>query len=207
MNVLVVGCGRLGSQIAAIMDSMGHDVAVVDEHPELFYRLPTDFSGMTVTGMPMDLKVLKSAGVENCDMAAVVTPDDNLNITVTQIIQQFFKVENVVTRISDPAREEVFTAFGLQTVCPTNLAGDMIVQALLNPNQSKQVAFGTANAAFHTYPAESFMIGKRLGSIGVNEKEVPFALLQKDGTMILVGKDPDYLIQREDRMIWTQVID
>jgi hypothetical protein len=51
------------------------------------------------------------------------------------------------------------------------------------------------------------MIEKRLGSIGVNEKEVPFALLQKDGTMILVGKDPDYLIQREDRMIWTQVID
>ena len=64
--------------------------------------------------MPLDMTVLKKAGVESCDAMAVVTPDDNLNITVSQIAQEFFGVKNVVARISDPAREKVFKSFGAQ---------------------------------------------------------------------------------------------
>lgn len=108
MNILVIGCGRLGTRLAEMLDERGHDVAVIDYNPDDFRLLSDDFSGITVTGFPMDLEALKSAGIENCDGVAVVTPDDNLNITVSQIAQKFFGVTNVIARISDPRRETVF---------------------------------------------------------------------------------------------------
>ena len=105
MNVLVVGCGKVGSRLARLLAQRGHNVSVIDREEDMFSQLGEDFDGVTVTGMPMDMDVLRNAGVEWCDAVAVVTPDDNLNITISQIVKTFFQVENVVTRISDPARE------------------------------------------------------------------------------------------------------
>ena len=81
MNVLVIGSGRLGRYLASLLDQEGHDVAVIDENADNFRQLDKDFSGITVEGIPMDMEVLKEAGIENCDAVAAATPDDNLNIT------------------------------------------------------------------------------------------------------------------------------
>ena len=105
MNILIIGCGRVGISLAERSD--------VDN----FRALSDEFTGITVCGMPMDMQVMQNAGIENCDAVAVVTPDDNLNITVSQVVKKFFGVENVLARISDPAREKVFKKFGLKTVC------------------------------------------------------------------------------------------
>ncbi len=99
MNVLVIGCGRLGRRLAELLDHHGHDVAVVDSDADAFRMLEKDFNGMTVTGFPMDTKVLKNAGIESCDAVAVCTPDDNLNITISQIAKEFL-VCAIVARIS-----------------------------------------------------------------------------------------------------------
>ena len=153
MNVLVIGCGRLGRRLAELLDHHGHDVAIVDSDTDAFRMLEDDFNGMTVTGFPMDTHVLKNAGIESCDAVAVCTPDDNLNITISQIAKEFFGVQNVVARISDPAREKVFKRFGLKTVCHTKLAGDAMFAALTQPWDSKEVTFGTATAGFYTKEA------------------------------------------------------
>ena len=93
MNVLVVGCGKVGSRLARLLAQRGHNVSVIDREEDMFSQLGEDFDGVTVTGMPMDMDVLRNAGVEWCDAVAVVTPDDNLNITISQIVKTFFQVE------------------------------------------------------------------------------------------------------------------
>ena len=139
MNILIIGCGRVGISLAERLDAHGHDVAIVDSDVDNFRALSDEFTGITVCGMPMDMQVMQNAGIENCDAVAVVTPDDNLNITVSQVVKKFFGVENVLARISDPAREKVFKKFGLKTVCPTNLAGDAMFVALTQPFDNKNM--------------------------------------------------------------------
>ena len=104
MNILIIGCGNLGSVLANEFDRNGHDVSVVDENPDRIHLLHEDFDGLFVTGIAMDMDVLRDAGVESCDAVAVVTSDDNLNITVSQIVKKFFGVENVITRITNSYR-------------------------------------------------------------------------------------------------------
>ena len=115
MNIMIVGGGLLGRKTAETLDEAGHDVVLIDASPENLAQLSPDFSGVTAVGFPMDIKSLRSAGIEGCDAVAVTTPDDNLNITVGQIAKNFFGIPKVIARISDPYRENIFERFGLQT--------------------------------------------------------------------------------------------
>ena len=85
MNILVVGCGKVGSQLSNILSSMGHDTAVIDPDPASFERLSDDFRGYTVAGVPIDQTVLRRGGIEACDALAAVTEDDNTNVMVCQL--------------------------------------------------------------------------------------------------------------------------
>lgn len=207
MNVLVVGCGRLGTRLAGILDRHGHDVAVIDSNEATFHSLSSDFSGITVVGMPLDMTVLKKAGVENCDAMAVVTSDDNLNITVSQIAQEFFGVKNVVARISDPAREKVFKSFGLKTVCPTKLAGDAIFTALTQPWDSRNISFETATAAFHTRAVDETRVGLPVAAMPTDIGETVFGILHKDGSMELYSAEKKLLLAEGDKVVFAKMID
>ena len=89
--------------------------------------------------------------------------DDNLNITISQVAREFFHLQNVVARIGDPARESVFTAFGLRTVCPTKMAADSVYQALLSPWEPRRLTFGTATVSFRTWQAVGPAVGMPVG--------------------------------------------
>ncbi len=207
MNVLVVGCGRLGTRVSEILDEHGHDVAVVDSNPDNFRNLNENFNGITVAGMPMDMKVLQNAGVKSCDAVAVVTPDDNLNITVSQIVREFFGVKNVVARISDPERENVFKRFGLKTVCPTKMAGDIMCTALTQPLTSRSVSFDTATAAFHLRGVDSSFIGAPIEAVPLDVCETLFGVLRKDGSMELYSVNNKIILAEGDKVIFAKVID
>ncbi|HEX3040075.1 MAG TPA: NAD-binding protein, partial [Caproiciproducens sp.] len=150
---------------------------------------------------------LKKAGVENCDAMAVVTPDDNLNITVSQIAQEFFGVKNVVARISDPAREKVFKSFGLKTVCPTKLAGDAIFTALTQPWDARNISFETATAAFHTRPVEESQAGLPVTAMPIDSGETVFGILHKDGSMELYSAEKKQVLGEGDKVIFAKMID
>lgn len=207
MNVLVVGCGRLGSRLACILDSHGHDVAIVDENPDSFHNLGKNFSGITIVGMPMDIKVLRSAGIEGCDAMAVATPDDNLNITVSQIAKEFFGIENVIARISDPLRENVFKKFGLKTVCPTNLAGDAMFTALTAPWEPKHVTFGSSTAAFYAKEVGKGQGGLTLAQFSGNSSDQVFGVISHDDCMLLYKDAQSYMLNEGDKVILTSVVD
>ncbi|MCI1981843.1 MAG: TrkA family potassium uptake protein [Oscillospiraceae bacterium] len=209
MNVLVIGCGRLGSRLAVILDSHGHDVAVVDENPDSFHNLDKNFNGVTIVGMPMDIKVLRNAGIEGCDAVAVVTPDDNLNITVSEIARQFFGIENVIARISDPSRENVFKQFGLKTVCPTKLAGDAMFTALTMPWKPENMTFGSATVTFHTRNVSQGYAGVKLEKVTGGSGETVFGVVHSDGRMELAGTPgaKDIVLKDDDRVLFAKVID
>ena len=90
MNILIVGCGKVGSMLASELDRMGHDVAVLDREEAHFTLLDSDFSGYTISGVPIDQDVLKRAGIEGCDAILAMTEDDNVNIMVCQMAKDIF---------------------------------------------------------------------------------------------------------------------
>lgn len=124
MQIIVAGCGKVGSQFARIMSEEGHEIAVVDSSSENFKLLGSSFHGVTVLGVPIDEDVLKQAGIESADGFAAVTPDDNINMMACQIAKEIFHIPRIFARIQDPVKEQVFYQFGVHTVCPT----DMTVQ-------------------------------------------------------------------------------
>ena len=108
MNVLIVGAGKTGRRLALALSGRGYDVAVVDRDQSRLDLLGENFDGITVAGVPVDRDVLISAGCENADVACVITPEDNVNVMVTQLLRTDFQVETIYTRILDPSREAVF---------------------------------------------------------------------------------------------------
>ncbi len=126
MYIVIVGCGRLGAQLATKLSEEGHDVAVVDRNPGNFSRLSDEFNGATITGVGFDIEVLKSAGIEHADGFAAVTEGDNMNIMAAQVAKTIFKVPMVIARVFDPVKGETYRALGLETVCPTTSAANII---------------------------------------------------------------------------------
>ncbi|MFA5658640.1 MAG: TrkA family potassium uptake protein, partial [Oscillospiraceae bacterium] len=143
MNILIVGCGKVGSRLSGVLSKQGHDVSVVSKSDEGFDLLPKSFNGFTTLGVPIDQDVLKKAGIESCDALIAVTTDDNVNIMVSELAKEIFKVPKVFVRIYDPKREDVFSDMGLRSVCPTNLTVAAICNALSDEKLSANLNYGT----------------------------------------------------------------
>ena len=207
MNILVIGCGRMGTRLAETLDLQGHDIAVIDSNSDAFRTLPDSFSGATVCGTAMDMRVLKSASVESCVAVAVVTSDDNLNITVCQIVKEFFGVTNVLARISVPTREQVFTRFGLKTVCPTNLAADTMGIALVEPWASCKAVFGCSTLCMVPIEAKEEWIGMDIRHLEIGNGRTIIAVVRADGRMELVPHHTRITVERGDQLIMASVSD
>ena len=132
MNVVIVGCGRVGSTLAASLDRAGHTVSIVDQDSQAFARLPDEFHGHTIVGTGIDEDVLRRAGADRADAFAAVMTADNRNIMAAQVAKHVFNVQRVVCRIYDPLREETYRALGLETICPTTIGAEQIARCFLS---------------------------------------------------------------------------
>ena len=130
MRVVIMGCGRVGSQLATQLHREGHAVSIIDMSSKSFRRLPDDFGGMTIIGTGIDEDVLRSAGIEGADAFVAVTEGDNRNIMAAQVAREIFGVPEVVARIYDPGREAIYRDLGLDTICPTTVIGSLIQERL-----------------------------------------------------------------------------
>jgi trk system potassium uptake protein TrkA len=130
MNVVVMGCGRVGARVASTLDNGGHRVAVIDVDSRAFRRLAPEYDGDTVIGTGIDEDVLKLAGIERADAFIAVTNGDNRNIMAGQVARTMFNVPEVVIRIYDPVREDTYRRLGFRTVCPTTTIAALIIDHL-----------------------------------------------------------------------------
>lgn len=131
MRVVIMGCGRVGSTLAARLEHEGNSITVIDTDPYSFRRLPSDFKGETIVGSGYDEPVLEAAGVHQADAFFALTQGDNRNLLGAQIAKHIFGVKVVVARISDPFRGEIFANLGLRTFSPTNIGAQMAYDALM----------------------------------------------------------------------------
>jgi len=130
MNVIVMGCGRLGSRIANILDQEGHKVTVVDLNEGAFRRLPESFHGERSIGNGMDATTLERAGIREADAFLALTQGDNRNYFASQLAREVYGVKRVLCRVYDPVREEIFRDLGLETFSPTSFGAQIIVNML-----------------------------------------------------------------------------
>jgi trk system potassium uptake protein TrkA len=130
MKVVIMGCGRVGAELATLLDREGNDVTILDLTASAFSRLPTTFSGTTVVGNGIDVDVLRRVGVGDSDAFVSVTQGDNRNVMAAQIAQHVFHVKQVVCRIYDPIRDELYKTLGLRTISPTKIGAQLMKEAL-----------------------------------------------------------------------------
>jgi len=131
MRVVIMGCGRAGSELAIMLDREGHDITILDVNAYQFERfLPKTFRGRRITGNGIDEDVLRRAGIEAADAFVAVTSGDNRNAMASQIAQHIFGVQRVVCRIYDPIREEMYKELGLRTISPTKVGAQLLYDAL-----------------------------------------------------------------------------
>ena len=130
MKVVIMGCGRVGAELATLLDRSGHEVTVVDLYPRAFSRLPRDFRGTTIVGNGIDVDDLRRAGIEGADAFVAVTQGDNRNVMAAQIAGTIFEIKHVVCRIYDPIREELYRSLGLETISPTKVGAQLMMEAL-----------------------------------------------------------------------------
>jgi len=131
VHVVIMGCGRVGSALAHTLDEAGHSVAVIDQETSSFRKLHSTFSGTTITGIGFDRDRLREAGIERAHAFAAVSSGDNSNIIAARVARETFGVENVVARIYDPRRAEIYERLGISTVATVKWTAERILRRIL----------------------------------------------------------------------------
>lgn len=123
-NVIVVGCGRVGSQLATMLSDNGHNVCVIDRKADAFAALGRNFNGSTLQGIGYDEETLERAGAEEADVVAAVTQLDNANLMVAEVASRLFGVPHVIARLYNPDHERAYMQLGIDCVCGTSLVAE-----------------------------------------------------------------------------------
>lgn len=133
MKVIIMGCGRVGAELAVMLEQDGHEVTMLDSDPAAFGPLgylPQEFRGVRMVGNGIDQDALRNAGIEQADAFVSATRGDNRNVMACQIAKHVFSVPRVVSRVFDPIREEMYRSLGLRTINPTRIQARLLKEAL-----------------------------------------------------------------------------
>ena len=131
MYILIIGCGKLGSYLAGLLSKEGKDVVIIDKAEEAFKSLNEDFSGFTLAGDATEIEVLERAKINKADVVVTTTEDDNINVMIAQIAKKSYSVPCVLARLFEPARENIYREFGIETICPTILSAAYFKEKIL----------------------------------------------------------------------------
>ncbi|MFQ5934325.1 MAG: potassium channel family protein [Dehalococcoidia bacterium] len=130
MKVVVMGCGRAGGRLSAMLDEEGHEVIVMDLDPAAFRWLPPSFKGKTIVGDGTDEDALRKAEAETAEAFVATTQGDNRNVLAAQKAKYLFRIPKIVCRIYDPIRREMYRDLGLETISPTTVTAELLKNAL-----------------------------------------------------------------------------
>ncbi|BDI32720.1 hypothetical protein CCAX7_47710 [Capsulimonas corticalis] len=136
LNVVILGCGRVGSTLAKQLSQEGHHVTVIDITSDAFRRLGTKFKGQRVVGTGLDRDTLEKAGLSKADVFIAVTQGDNTNIMAAQVAKKVFSIPRVHARIYDPIRSQAYREMGIITLCTTTIAAGVLHAAVLQTEES-----------------------------------------------------------------------
>ncbi len=195
VHVVIMGCGRVGTQLAQTLDSAGHSVAVIDQDPKAFATLGPDFKGQTVTGIGFDRDRLREAGIEQADAFAAVSSGDNSNILAARVARETFGVGTVVARIYDPRRAEVYQRLGIPTVASVPWQTDQILRRILPGHDSDEWGDASGLITITQLPVGNRWVGERYSRLE-RESGARIAFITRLGKGMLT--DIDSVVQDGD---------
>lgn len=187
MHVVVVGCGRVGSELARNLDEAGHSVAVIDKDRSAFQRyLPDDWRGKAIVGFGFDRDHLEQAGIQEAEALAAATGGDNSNILTARIARETYQIPSVVARIQDPRRAVIYERLGIPTVAQVQWTTDQVLRRLF-PGQSV-VEWADASGAMSLVERAlpEAWAGHRLSRLGT-PNQFRVAAVTRGGVAHLVG--------------------
>ena len=204
MHVVIMGCGRVGSALAKGLELGGHTVAIVDLDPASFRRLPPEFAGQRVMGVGFDRDTLTEAGIERAQAFAAVSSGDNSNIIAARVARETFGIENVVARIYDPRRAEVYQKLGIPTVATVRWTADQVIRRLIPEGLLSEWRDPSGHVVLAEVAIDPSWVGHRVTQLE-QESGARVALLTRFGDGIL--PDAETVVQDGDlvhvTMVWT----
>jgi trk system potassium uptake protein TrkA len=168
LHVVVVGCGRVGSGLARILEDADHTVAVIDKAEKAFQRLPEGFSGRKIRGIGFDRDLLREAGIEEASALAAVTNGDNSNIMVARTAREVFGVERVIARIYDPRRAAIYERLGIPTIATVQWTTDRVLRRILPEAPATEWTVPSASVVLVERPVRASWAGRRLAALDLH---------------------------------------
>lgn len=168
MKVIIMGCGRVGEQLAYILSDEGHAVTVVDYDPQALARLTERFKGERVKGVGFDREVLLQAGIEEADAFAATSSSDNANIVAARIAREVFLVPRVIARLYDPRRAEIYQRLGLRTISSTTWGAERIRELLTHAELDPIFTFGNGEVAILSIEVPPQLIGRMVRDLTIS---------------------------------------
>jgi trk system potassium uptake protein TrkA len=201
LHVVVVGCGRVGSGLARILEEGGHTVAVIDKVHKAFRRLPDGFSGRTIVGVGFDRDHLRAAGIEEAGALAAVTSGDNSNIMVARTAREVFGLERVIARIYDPRRAAIYERLGIPTIATVQWTTDRVLRRILPDAPATEWTDPSASIVLVERPVAEAWAGRRLADL-----DVPGLARVATLSRLGVGQIPDSnLVTQEGDVVYMTV--
>ncbi len=184
MRVIIVGCGRVGANLANALSAERHQVVVIDRNPLSFGRLSREFSGQMLTGVGFDRDILMKADIEGADALAATTDSDNVNIVVAVTAKETFKVPRVVARIYDPQAAEIYRREGIPTVTPTLLAANTMKAMIAHPQLVVAAALGSGEVKFLEAEVTKPLAGRTVQDLTIPGESLVYGLVRRGQAMI-----------------------
>jgi trk system potassium uptake protein len=167
VHVVIAGCGRVGSELASSLQRLGHSVAVVDKNPRALERLRSGFEGRQIVGFAFDRDVLEEAGIKEATAFASVTNGDNSNIVSARIARDHYRIQQVVARIYDPRRAQIYQRLGIQTVATVRWTTDQILRSLLPDDVPVEYTVDNGEVVITAMPVPEEAVGQKALQIDV----------------------------------------
>lgn len=182
VHIVIMGCGRTGAVLATEFEGRGHSVAIIDQTADAFRRLPADFQGQKITGVGFDRDTLVAAGVEDAYGFAAVSDGDNSNILAARVVRETYGVENVVARISDQDRAEVYQRLGITTVAPVPWTSAQILTRILPVSDTNVYTDPSAGVTMRRVSPHEGWVGKTYADVeAATSSRVSYVVRFKEG--------------------------
>lgn len=187
MYVIIVGCGRVGAELAKLLSGEGHDVVIIDKAQESLKRLGDTFNGLTMVGNGFDLALLKQVGIEKADAFCAVTDGDNTNLISAQVAKKIFNVRKVIARVYDPQRAHIYTALGLDIISGTMLFSAMLRDKIIESRFSSYL-IESKDLGVIEIEIKNDLVGKTIQDINIPGDFIVVALRRMQGLVIPEAK-------------------
>jgi len=194
MYVIIVGCGRVGSELAKLLSDEGHNVVVIDRARDSFDRLGGSFNGLTMLGNGFDLELLKQVGVEKADAFCAVTNGDNTNLICAQVAKKIFRVPKVLARVYDPQRAHIYAALGMDIISGTVLFASMLRDKIIESRFSSYL-IETKELGVIELEVKNNLAGKTIQEINIPQEFLVVAIRKLQGVTI---PEPQTVLKEKD---------